>query len=117
MAKKGGMNYLGLIGRFFPKYKGSISLNILFMALSSIFSIVGFSAVIPIINMLFGISEESIQIMNSPESSSLQDLFDFVKNNTLYYLQGASLEHGAGYGLTLIALFIIISSLLSNGCS
>lgn len=117
MAKKGGMNYLGLIGRFFPKYKGSIGLNILFMALSSIFSIVGFSAVIPIINMLFGISEESIQIMNSPASSSFQDLFDFVKNNTLYYLQGASLEHGTGYGLMIIALFIIVTSLLSNGCS
>lgn len=117
MAKKGGMNYLGLIGRFFPKYKGSIGLNILFMALSSIFSIVGFSAVIPIINMLFGISEESIQIMNSPASSSFQDLFDFVKNNTLYYLQGASLEHGTGYGLMSIALFIIVTSLLSNGCS
>lgn len=117
MAKKGGMNYLGLIGRFFPKYKGSIGLNILFMALSSIFSIVGFSAVIPIINMLFGISEESIQIMNSPASSSFQDLFDFVKNNTLYYLQGASLEHGTGYGLMIIALFIIVTSLLSNSCS
>ena len=117
MAKKGSMNYLGLIGRFFPKYKGSIGLNILFMALSSIFSIVGFSAVIPIINMLFGISEESIQIMNSPASSSFQDLFDFVKNNTLYYLQGASLEHGTGYGLMIIALFIIVTSLLSNGCS
>ena len=117
MAKKGGMNYLGLIGRFFPKYKGSIGLNILFMALSSIFSIVGFSTVIPIINMLFGISEESIQIMNSPASSSFQDLFDFVKNNTLYYLQGASLEHGTGYGLMIIALFIIVTSLLSNGCS
>lgn len=111
------MNYFGLIGRFFPKYKGSIGLNILFMALSSIFSIVGFSAVIPIINMLFGISEESIQIMNSPASSSFQDLFDFVKNNTLYYLQGASLEHGTGYGLMIIALFIIVTSLLSNGCS
>jgi len=117
MAKKGGMNYLGLIGRFFPKYKGSIGLNILFMALSSIFSIVGFSAVIPIINMLFGISEESIQIMNSPASSSFQDLFDFVKNNTLYYLQGASLEHGTGYGLMIIALFIVVTSLLCNGCS
>ena len=117
MAKKGGMNYLGLIGRFFPKSNGSIGLNILFMALSSIFSIGGFSAVIPIINMLFGISEESIQIMNSPASSSFQDLFDFVKNNTLYYLQGASLEHGTGYGLMIIALFIIITSLLSNGCS
>lgn len=117
MAKKGGMNYFGLIGRFFPKYKGSIGLNILFMALSSIFSIVGFSAVIPIINMLFGISEESIQIMNSPASSSFQNLFDFVKNNTLYYLQGASLEHGTGYGLMIIALFIIVTSLLSNGCS
>ena len=117
MAKKGGMNYLGLIGRFFPRYKGSIGLNILFMALSSIFSIVGFSTVIPIINMLFGISEESIQIMNSPASSSFQDIFDFIKNNTLYYLQGASLEHGTGYGLMIIALFIIIASLLSNGCS
>ena len=117
MAKKGGMNYLELIGRFFPKYKGSIGLNILFMALSSIFSIVGFSAVIPIINMLFGISEESIQIMNSPASSSFQDIFDFVKNNTLYYLQDASLEHGTGYGLMILALFIIITSLLSNGCS
>lgn len=117
MAKKGGMNYLGLIGRFFPRYKGSIGLNILFMALSSIFSIVGFSAVIPIINMLFGITEESIQIMNSPASSSFQDLFDYVKNNTLYYLQGASLEHGTGYGLMVIALFIIVTSLLSNGCS
>lgn len=111
------MNYLGLIGRFFPKYKGSIGLNILFMALSSIFSIVGFSAVIPIINMLFGITEESIQIMNSPASSSFQDFFDYVKNNTLYYLQGASLEHGTGYGLMVIALFIIVTSLLSNGCS
>jgi len=117
MSKNGGMNFLGLIGRFFPKYKGSIGLNILFMALSSIFSIVGFSAVIPIINMLFGISEESIQIMNSPVSSSFQDLFDFVKNNTLYYLQVASLEHGTGYGLMIIALFIIVTSLLSNGCS
>lgn len=117
MAKKGGMNYLGLIGRFFPKYKGSIGLNIFFMALSSIFSIVGFSAVIPIINMLFGISEESIQVMNSPASSSFQDLFDFVKNNTLYFLQGTSLGHGTGYGLMIIALFVIITSLLSNGCS
>lgn len=117
MAKKGGMNYLGLIGRFFPKYKGSIVLNILFMALSSLFSIVGFSAVIPIINMLFGISEESIQIMNSPASSSFEDIFDFVKNNTLYFLQSVSLEHGTGYGLMIIALFIIITSLLSNGCS
>ena len=111
------MNYLGLIGRFFPKYKGSIGLNILFMALSSVFSIVGFSAVIPIINMLFGISEEPIQMMSSPSGSSFQDLFDFIKNNTLYYLQNVSLEHGAGYGLMIIALFIVITSLLSNGCS
>ena len=117
MSKKGGMNYLGLIGRFFPKYKGSIGLNILFMALSSVFSIVGFSAVIPIINMLFGISEEPIQMMSSPSGSSFQDLFDFIKNNTLYYLQNVSLEHGAGYGLMIIALFIVITSLLSNGCS
>ena len=117
MSKNGGMNYLGLIGRFFPKYKGSIGLNILFMALSSVFSIVGFSAVIPIINMLFGISEEPILMMSSPSGSSFQDLFDFIKNNTLYYLQNVSLEHGSGYGLMVIALFIVITSLLSNGCS
>ena len=69
MAAKRGMNYLGLLGRYFPRYKGSIGLNILFMVLSSIFSIVGFTAVIPIINMLFGVSGESIELMTGPSGS------------------------------------------------
>ena len=117
MAAKRGMNYLGLLGRYFPRYKGSIGLNILFMVLSSIFSIVGFTAVIPIINMLFGVSGESIELMTGPSGSSLQDYSDFFKNNTLYYLQEASVDHGVGYGLLIIAVFIVATSFLSNGCS
>lgn len=111
------MNYLGLLGRYFPKYKGSIGLNILFMVLSSIFSIVGFTAVIPIINMLFGVSGESIELMVGPSGSTLQDYTDFIKNNTLFYLQETSVEHGVGYGLMIIAVFIVVTSFLSNGCS
>ena len=117
MAGKRGMNYLGLLGRYFPRYKGGIGLNILFMVLSAIFSIVGFSAVIPIINMLFGVSDESIRLLAGPSGTSLQDYFDFLKNNTLYRLQEASIEHGPGYGLLIIALFIVVTSILSNGCS
>ena len=114
---KGGMSYLGLLGRFFPKYKGYIILNILFMILSSVFSIVSFSAVIPIINMLFGVSESAIEQLSAPASASISDLFAYLGNNTLYFLQEKTIEHGAGYGLMLIACFIVVSSLLANGCS
>ena len=114
---KGGMSYLGLLGRFFPKYKGNIILNILFMILSAVFSIVSFSAVIPIINMLFGVSDSAIEHLSAPASASVSDLFSYLGNNTLYFLQEKTIEHGAGYGLMLIACFIVASSLLANGCS
>jgi ABC-type multidrug transport system fused ATPase/permease subunit len=114
---KRGMSYLGLLGRFFPKYKGNIILNILFMILSAVFSIVSFSAVIPIINMLFGVSDSAIEHLSAPASASVSDLFSYLGNNTLYFLQEKTIEHGAGYGLMLIACFIVASSLLANGCS
>lgn len=117
MASKRGMSYFGLLGRFFPKYTGSISLNIMFMALSSIFSIVGFTAIIPIIDMLFDVSGNSFQLVSLPSKPSLQDCISFIKNNTLYYLQEASLEYGVEYGLMIISIFVIVSSLLSNSCS
>lgn len=108
------MSYFGLLRRFFPKYKGKIGLNILFMILSALFSIVSFSAVIPIINMIFGISDASIQVLSEPASLSISDLFFYIKNNTLFFLQETIERHGTGYGLMIIALFIIITSLLSN---
>ena len=111
------MNYWGLIGRFFPKYKGSIILNILFMAFSALFSIVSFSAVIPIINMIFGVSDSTIELLKEPAGASIQDFTDFIKNNTLYYLQNSITEHGIGYGLLLLALFIIITAFFSNAFS
>lgn len=117
MNSKGGMNYLGLIGRFFPKYKGSIALNILFMALSAIFSIVSFTAVVPIIDMIFGLSDTTIQRLSVPAGNSIQDYTDFIKNNTLYLLQDSISQHGIGYGLMLIALFIVVTTFLSNSFS
>lgn len=117
MKSRGGMNYLGLIGRFFPKYKGSIALNILFMALSAIFSIVSFTAVVPILDMIFGLSDTAIQHLSAPAGNSIQDYTDYIKNNTLYYLQDSVSLHGIGYGLMLIALFIIVTTFLSNSFS
>ena len=114
---KGGMSYFGLLSRFFPKYKGNIILNILFMILSAVFSIVSFSAVIPIINMLFGVSDSAIEPLSAPASASISDLFSYLGNNTLYFLQEQTIEHGPGYGLLLIASFIVVSSVLANGCS
>ena len=108
------MSYLGLLGRFFPKYKGRIGLNSMFMILSALFSIVSFSAVIPLINMIFGVSDASIQVLSEPASLSISDLFFYIKNNTLFFLQETIERHGTGFGLMIIALFIITSSLLSN---
>ena len=87
------------------------------MAFSALFSIVSFSAVIPIINIIFGVSDSTIELLKEPAGASIQDFTDFIKNNTLYYLQNSITEHGIGYGLLLLALFIIITAFFSNAFS
>ncbi|MCQ2331097.1 MAG: hypothetical protein MJZ55_03820, partial [Paludibacteraceae bacterium] len=50
------MEFIQLIHRFVPPYKGHLILNILFNLLSTILSLFSFAAIIPVLQILFGIA-------------------------------------------------------------
>ena len=51
------MNILPLLRRFVPPYRGQMALNIFFNLLSTILSLFSFAAIIPVLRILFGLTE------------------------------------------------------------
>ena len=50
-------NFFRLLRRFIPPYRGQLALNILFNLLSTVLSLFSFAAIIPVLQILFGINE------------------------------------------------------------
>lgn len=108
------MNIFKLILRYVPRYWGYLLIYILLLALSAVFSVFGFAAIVPILQILFGVSDKAIQHTDISACASVSDVIDCWKNNILYYLQEQISINGEGYVLLLLVMFIIIASLLNN---
>lgn len=111
------MRFLKLLGKHLPPYKGHLLLYILFTILTAVFSVFSFSAVIPLLQILFGMSDSSFTPQSFSAGLSLSDTMEVFENNILYGIQGQIAAHGAGRGLLLVGLFVIVTSLLANVCS
>ena len=55
------MKFITLIRRFVPPYKGQMALNILFNLLSTVLSLFSFAAIIPVLRILFGLTEAEVE--------------------------------------------------------
>ncbi|RPG53918.1 MAG: ABC transporter ATP-binding protein [Flavobacteriales bacterium TMED84] len=89
-------------------YKAYCILNVCFNALSSIFSLVSFTMIIPFLGVLFGTQERVVkppEIINSIES---------VKNLFYYQISHTIESSGSAKALILICLVILISFLFRN---
>ena len=111
------MRFLKLLGKHLPPYKGHLLLYILFTILTAVFSVFSFSAVIPLLQILFGMSDSSFALQSVSAGLSFSDTMEVFENNILYGIQEQIAAHGAGRGLLLVGLFIIGTSLLANVCS
>ena len=102
------MHFLKLIRRFVPPYKGEMALNIFFNLLSTILSLFSFAAIIPVLQILFGLSETTAQYIDLATVASLSDWLSALKNN-LYCWMGEQISlHGGGYMLFLLGLFLVV---------
>ena len=75
------MNFLRLIRRFVPPYKGQMALNILFNLLSTVLSLFSFAAIIPVLQLLFGLSEAGAVYTDLATVSGLNATLDALKGN------------------------------------
>ncbi len=108
------MNFWRLLFKFVPVYKWRILFYILLNVLCSVVSIITFSAVIPLLYILFGLSKPDIDLLPLSDISSLSTMIDVIKNNILYYLQEQITNNGTITSLLIICTFVVITSFISN---
>ena len=108
------MNFLKLLGRFIPIFKWRIIAYILLNVLASICSAFSFMAVIPLLKVLFGLSDTTFEYINLATIHSYSEWVDALVNNVMYLLQEQITLHGPIRALMLIGVFILTMSFLSN---
>lgn len=102
------MHFLKLICRFVPPYKGEMAANIFFNLLSTILSLFSFAAIIPVLQILFGLSETTAQPIDMSIVTSLSDWLSAVKNNLYFWMESQIAVHGGGYMLFVLGTFLVV---------
>lgn len=102
------MHFLKLICRFVPPYKGEMAANIFFNLLSTILSLFSFAAIIPVLQILFGLSETTAQPIDMSTVTSLSDWLSAVKNNLYFWMESQIAVHGGGYMLFVLGTFLVV---------
>lgn len=106
------MNFFKLIKRFIPPYKGLVALNLFFNLLATLLSLCSFATIIPVLQMLFGISEESVRYVEIVSSMSLDETLNALKGNLYYLLNDCIVQYGAGWVLFFLGLFLVVMTSL-----
>ena len=97
--------------RFGLKYKRNIILNFIFNILTSLMTIFSFAFIIPILQMLFGISQEHYDYIE-PTTSNLKES---LVNNFYYYTDRIITDSGASLALAFLTAVLIFMTLLKVG--
>lgn len=102
-------DFFKILKRFIPPYKKQLILNFLFNFLSALFTVFSMALMAPILEILFGMSEEVRDLL--PWAANL----DVIKHNLYYYVTLFKDANGAGLTLLFVGLFVIIATTLKVG--
>ena len=80
------MSTISILRRFVPPYKWLAALNVLFNVLSTILSLFSFATLIPILQLLFGLTTAEVSEMSLADAQGFQEIFEVLKNNFYYFL-------------------------------
>jgi len=100
--------FVELLRRFVPPYKKFVFLSLLFNLLSTIFSLFSFAAIIPVLQILFGLQKAEKIYMAWTWSDSMPQIVAAVKNNAMYTVEQMIQQAGSTNALLLIGIFLII---------
>ena len=102
------MSANNILHRFVPPYRGQMALNILFNLLSTILSLFSFAAIIPVLRILFGLTEIDVQWVDLGQVYGMQETIAALRTNMYFLLNEQIALHGAGYVLFLLGLFLVV---------
>lgn len=108
--------FFKILKRFVPPYKKYLVLSLIFTFLSAILNVFSFMVIIPILQIIFKISDTSGVEFTPWSEMSSDNLKDVLMNNATYYLNSFSDEHGASMVLLLLGLFLVVMTLFKTAC-
>ena len=102
------MNILSLLKRFVGPYRWQVAANLCFNILSTLLSLFSFATIIPVLQILFGLSQSTASHIAMKSATSAQELLAILKNNLYYYLQTLIETQGAQSVLLLLGGCLVI---------
>jgi ABC-type multidrug transport system fused ATPase/permease subunit len=99
---------LSFLKRYAKPYKLNIILSIVFNLLTAFFTLFSFAFIIPILQMLFGISTEHYAYMEMGTASAK----DVIVNNFYYYVSQMIESQGASFTLAMLGLVLVVMTFL-----
>ena len=108
--------FLKILKRFVPPYKKYLVLSLVFTFLSAILNVFSFMVIIPILQILFKITDTSgVEFIPWSEMSS-GNMKEVVMNNATYYMNSFTDEYGASLVLLLLGLFLVVITFFKTAC-
>ena len=101
-------NVFRLLRRFIPPYRGQLALNICFNLLSTVLSLFSFAAIIPVLQILFGINAGIDTYQPVVWANGLEAVMQVLKNNLYCWISLQIMQGGAGMVLFLLGVFLVM---------
>ena len=101
-------NFFCLLRRFIPPYRGQLALNICFNLLSTVLSLFSFAAIIPVLQILFGINAGIDTYQPVVWANGLEAVMQVLKNNLYCWISLQIMQGGAGIVLFLLGVFLVM---------
>ena len=112
-------DFLRILRRFVPPYKKFMVWNVIFNVLSAILNLFSFALIIPILNILFKISDETYTCTDwtfAPFSfEAWKATPELLKNNFFWFVSDMIETKGGSFTLIILGVFLIVSTFLKVG--
>ncbi|MDR2233351.1 MAG: ABC transporter ATP-binding protein/permease [Tannerella sp.] len=105
-------DFIRVLQRFVPPYKKYLAWNIIFNILSAVLNLFSFALIIPILNILFNISENTYVWMawewDFFSWEAWKNVPSFAENNFFAYISGLIATKGGAFTLIILGIFLIV---------
>ena len=106
--------FFKVLKRFVPPYKKYLVLSLIFTLLSAILNVFSFMIIIPILQILFKITDTSGVVFIPWEQMNSGNIKEVALNNVTYYMNELTALHGASTVLLILGLFLVLMTLLKT---
>lgn len=101
-------NLLTLFRRFLPGYKQYVALSLILNLLSTMLNLFSFASIVPILQILFGINDNSHTYIPFDSIGSAEEFIDTATNNIYAAIEEVIATQGAAMALMMIGVYLIV---------